>query len=291
MSPSARCYCFTINNPDASQYPAFNELHLKCLVYQLESGENGTPHLQGYVEFVGRRTLSSAKQYPGFARAHMEVRRGSKKNAIDYCRKVESRVDGPWEFGDLESDSGKRNDLKQVADDIRDGATYDDIFDRNPEILAKYPRFIEQCLERRRISELPPLPPFAPRDGWQSELFESLLETPDERKVLWFYDAQGGTGKSYFASQYPDSYVITGGKMADIYFAYRFERVIFFDWPRDAEDRVPYSAVESFKNGYFLSTKYEVKRVRFAKPHVVVFSNFMPDTSKLSLDRWLIKTI
>jgi hypothetical protein len=291
MSPSARCYCFTVNNPDASSYPQFNEYLLKCLVYQLEQGESGTPHLQGYIEFTSRRTLSSAKSYPGLERAHLEIRRGSKTDAITYCVKDDGRLDGPWRFGDLESDSGKRNDLKQVADVVRDGASYDDVFEGYPQIVAKYPRYVEQLFERRRILELPPLQTFVPRDGWQSELFESLAETPSERQVFWFYDATGGTGKSYFAAQYPGSYIITGGKMADIYYAYRFERVVFFDWPRDAEDRVPYSAIESFKNGYFLSTKYEVKRVRFERPHVVVFSNFMPDTTKLSLDRWIINTI
>lgn len=291
MAPSARCYCFTVNNPDANSYPVHNPLLTKCLVYQLETGESGTPHLQGYVEFATRRTLSSAKSYPGLDRAHLEVRRGSKKDAIAYCCKESGRVDGPWIFGDVDSDSGKRNDLKEVADFIRDGASYDDVFERHPEAVARYPRFVDECIERRRISSLPLLPAFTPRPGWQQSLFESLAETPHERQIQWFYDATGGTGKSYFASQYSGSYVITGGKMADIYFAYRFERVVFFDWPRDAEDRVPYSAIESFKNGYFLSTKYQVKRVRFERPHVIVFSNFMPDTTKLSLDRWIINTI
>lgn len=291
MTNSARCYCFTVNNPDASSYPQFDDTILKCLVYQLERGATGTPHLQGYCEFVSRRTLASAKSYPGLERAHLEVRRGTKASAIAYCRKDDGRIDGPWIYGDIESSDGKRNDLHDFMAAVRGGADYDALFESYPSVFAKYRIFAGQCLERRRIASLPELPEFVPRPGWQSELVATLAESPHPRQILWYYDSVGNAGKSYFASQYQPSYIITGGKHADIYYAYQFERTVFFDWPRDAEERFPYSTAESFKNGYFLSSKYEVKRVRFEVPHVVIFSNFLPDQSKLSLDRWEIKYI
>jgi hypothetical protein len=290
MTRSARCYCFTVNNPDASAYPAYDPDHVKCLVYQLERGENGTPHLQGYVEFSARRTLSNAKSYPGLERAHLEIRRGSKSSAIAYCVKDAGRIDGPWSYGDIDSSDGKRNELTEFVNAVRGGATRPELFESYPNIFARYPRFIASTFEHFRVASLI-VPEFTPRLGWQTELFETLSSTPDPRKILWFYDQQGNAGKSHFALGYPNGYVITGGKHADIYYAYGFERVVFFDWPRDAEERFPYSSAESFKNGYFLSSKYEVKRVRFEVPHVVVFSNFMPDLCKLSLDRWEIKTI
>lgn len=86
-------------------------------------------------------------------------------------------------------------------------------------------------------------------------------------------------------------YVINGGKAADIYYAYFYEKVVFFDLARQKEDIVAYDVMENFKNGYFLSTKYQVRRVKFNIPHVVVFSNFRPDMTKLSEDRWDIRVI
>jgi len=123
-----------------------------------------------------------------------------------------------------------------------------------------------------------------------------LSTTPMRRKVKWYFDANGNVGKSHFCRTYRDRngqrpYVVTGGKHADIIYAYDYQRVVFFDFPRSMEERVPYEVLEAFKNGYFLSTKYEVRTVRFSVPHVVIFANFLPDTTKLSADRWDIITI
>lgn len=165
-----------------------------------------------------------------------------------------------------------------------------DVFDLYPEIIAKYPRFVDSVLERRRIQQLPVVA-FSPREGWQQNLFTTLCTPPDPREVIWFYDHLGNQGKSYFARHYPSAYIITGGKHADIYYAYAFEKVVIFDWPRDHEQQFPYAVCEAFKNGYFLSTKYEVRTVRFEVPHVIIFANFAPDQSKLSHDRWNIITL
>ena len=119
---------------------------------------------------------------------------------------------------------------------------------------------------------------------------------PSKRKVYWYWEPVGNTGKSYFSLNWSDAggrrgYVVTGGRHADILYAYEEEKVVFFDWARDSEDSFPYRVVEQFKNGYFLNTKYESCTRRFETPHVVVFANFGPDMSKLSMDRWEIKEI
>lgn len=132
-----------------------------------------------------------------------------------------------------------------------------------------------------------------PREGWQFDLVEYLNGDVDARKVIWHYDLTGNSGKSYFSTRYKkkSSYLVTGGKNQDIYYAYNYEQVVIFDLPRAKEEYVPYDVMESFKNGYFLSTKYECKPVRFNPPHVIIFANFHPDMTKLSYDRWEIKEI
>jgi hypothetical protein len=157
---------------------------------------------------------------------------------------------------------------------------------------AKYPRFIHdyiRALEESKVTR----ENLIPRDGWQHELHELLSQTPDARKVIWYVDEVGNSGKSYFATHYNDksSYYVTGGKAADIYYGYQYESVVFFDLARMKQDIVQYDVMESFKNGQFYSTKYECKNVKFNTPHVVVFSNFYPDLTKLSADRWDVRVI
>lgn len=292
---SSKNWMFTINNPTAPV--PFDGETMHCLVYQLERGESGTAHYQGYVEFKSRRTLAVAKRYISES-AHLERRNGTRSQAIAYCTKEETRVEGPWKFGDWETNNqGKRSDIKEFKEwFFHAKRSADDILDEYPDIVAKYPRFIASCessFRRRNFTT----PEFTPNSPWQEELVTYLSTTPDPRKIQWLYDQTGGTGKSYFALNYQPpggSFVCTGGKFGDIFYAFLKSgtpKVVFFDWPRDHEDRFPYGLIETFKNGYFLSTKYECETVRFPTPHVVVFTNFAPDVTKLSEDRWLIKRL
>lgn len=235
--------------------------------------------------------MRQCKEYNGLERAHLERRAGTKAQAIAYCKKSAGRVAGPWEYGELGAAGGRRSDLKAFVDAVFSGEVLrPEVVVSYPEILAKYPRFVDAVYERKRQRSLP-VRSLVPREGWQQVLFTTLCGQPDPREIHWYYDATGGSGKSYFANNYEGGYVITGGKHADVFYAYNFEKVVFFDWPRDFEERFPYGITEAFKNGYFLSTKYETKRVRFEIPHVVVFANFHPDLSKLSQDRWNVNTI
>ena len=284
-----RNYCFTINNPTGLL--VLDPIQVKACWYQEEIGESGTYHFQGYVEFVHPISMINAHLIDGFENAALFSRNGTRKQAIDYCTKPETRVGGPYLFGNTEDmiGSGKRTDLHAFMSDVKNLKSKDDLFEIYPSIFARYPRWVCSVFERYRILALPPTPTFSPLPGWQSNLFQTLSEQPHARQVIWILDDAGNSGKSYFASNYqPHGYTITGGKTADIFYAYNFEPVVFFDWPRDAADRFPYAVAESFKNGYALSTKYETKRLRFAVPHVIILANFSPDLTKLSTDRWNI---
>ncbi len=95
----SRSWCFTINNPDSMEKPMFLPT-MKYLVFQLERGENGTIHYQGYVYFKSVRTMRAAKALIS-VRAHMEAANGSPASNKVYCTKPEGRMSGPWEFGVL----------------------------------------------------------------------------------------------------------------------------------------------------------------------------------------------
>jgi hypothetical protein len=226
------------------------------------------------------------------ARVHVESANGSAEQNRVYCTKPEGRIAGPWEYGTMIG-KGQRTDLKKFVEaSALEPLTEQQLIEEFTEITAKYPRFVTRVLAFYREASVATVP-FTPLNGWQSDLHDYLQTRPDRRKISWYYEPTGGVGKTTFVHGFSikSKYVITGGKHADIYYAYNYEEVVFFDLPRDMEDKVPYSVMESFKNGYFLSTKYECRRVKFNVPHVVVFANFLPDRTKLSEDRWDIQEI
>lgn len=59
-------------------------------------------------------------------KTHLEARKGSQEQAINYCSKDDTRVDGPFEFG-TPSIQGKRSDIDQVIKSIKDGKRIDEI--------------------------------------------------------------------------------------------------------------------------------------------------------------------
>ena len=77
----------------------------------------------------------------------------------------------------------------------------------------------------------------------------------------------------------------------DIKFAYNGQRIVFFDFSRSNEDRINYDVIESIKNGMMFSTKYESVVRMYDHPHVIIFANFMPSLTKLSADRWDVRTL
>lgn len=136
---------------------------------------------------------------------------------------------------------------------------------------------------------------------WQSELLTYLETKPDDRKVRWYVDANGGSGKS-FITQYLDltgKTIVVTGKSADIFYKIvEWEadenkedfKTVIVDMPRAyRKDFVNYSCLEQIKNGFIISGKYEGGQAHFESPHLIIFANQEPDYNKFSLDRWEVK--
>jgi len=135
---------------------------------------------------------------------------------------------------------------------------------------------------------------------WQQSIVNYIATEPDGRKLLWVYEDIGNTGKSSLCKYLyvtKNVIVIQGGKLADIMniiFNIDMSNVtcIMIDVPRKNKNNVSYGAIECILNGMITNTKYETGIKVFNPPHVIILSNFSPNTDDtLSADRWDIREI
>lgn len=135
---------------------------------------------------------------------------------------------------------------------------------------------------------------------WGIELINYLENNkPDFRKIIWVYDFIGNTGKSwvvdYLCDNFPDKYTFTTTSNTKDNACVVDNSVknnnwngwcIFFDFPRDIQDRQFYETIENVKNGRMTVGKYNSHNIRFQRPHIVVMANFLPNIHRLSKDKW-----
>jgi len=87
---------FTINNP--SLFEGDNDLHptrddiasvwalpYRYITFQLETGEEGTVHIQGFVQLEDKQRITALSKL--LPRAHLEKRKGTPMECVHYCQK------------------------------------------------------------------------------------------------------------------------------------------------------------------------------------------------------------
>lgn len=292
MPPQSTRWCWTLNNPSAGDEQLIADLgvseHVRYLVYGRETGESGTPHLQGFVLFSDRKRLRGVKALLG-TRIHAEVARGTNSQASDYCKK-----DGDYvEHGELPSNQGKRNDWVLLRDWIKEQESYPSqatLYETFPALMGKY-----RTAVLTMVSTLLPHQTLVQGDpqGWQSDLEAYLAEDADPRQVRFYVDPTGGKGKSWFQSywyqKHPDLVqLLAPGKRDDLAHAIdSSRRYFFFNIPRGQLEFFRYEILEQLKDRVVFSPKYESQTKFLTRiPHVVVFTNDTVDEDKLSRDRY-----
>ncbi len=138
---------------------------------------------------------------------------------------------------------------------------------------------------------------------FQDDILALIKEKPDDRKIYWFWDNEGCSGKTTLAKHIciknPNKSLYVSGKANDIKYAVQqfIEKngnnlnIVIFGLPRTYEDYVSYDAIESIKDGIFFSGKFKGGMVMFNQPHIIILANFAPNTNKLSKDRCVIEEI
>lgn len=127
MERRSRDWIFTINNPfDDLNVRSMNPNHWETrlfayMCWQLEQGSTGTIHFQGYIVLNNAYSLAQMKRIFS-TRAHWEIRRGTHDEAVMYCTKEDTRMEGPYHKG-VPPQQGKRSDLEEIKTLIDGGAT------------------------------------------------------------------------------------------------------------------------------------------------------------------------
>ena len=270
------------------------------LVYAPEQcPSTGKEHFQCYAWYKGARHQSAMRKL--FTGHDVQIARGNHQHNRTY-------IVGPYEkdgkhkpfnpdhveIGEIPQ-QGKRTDicekLQNTANDIRSGKRKLELLDSNPEVTAKYPRWVEQYtqfVDEEGWPKHPKLDWFP----WQQWVLDYLKMPPDPRQILWIYDRSGGQGKStlmkYLGNEDTTALVDICGRKMDIFHSLAQRRtypsIITIDCKMDSKD-INWEALEAIKDAYFVSHKYSSKTIRGAVPHVVICSNTNPSNVILAKGR------
>lgn len=230
-------------------------------VFQLETGKEGRPHYQGYIE----RPRGYMFEHPrigknAFPQVHWETANGNRMHNFRYCSK-EGRLRPTHQVGHDLGALTRPRDIKTIS--------------------------IDQINERpwqRELLELLATEPDERTIYWYWEPDGNMGKTAFMR---------------YYVDKHRKDAVIVGGAARDLKFIvdnhekehHETPRVVFMDIPRCSADYVSFQGIEEVKNATFSANKYEGRTVHGAHSHFVVFANQPPDVRKMSLDRWRIKLI
>lgn len=137
---------------------------------------------------------------------------------------------------------------------------------------------------------------------WEKAIVDILSEKADDRTIHWYWSREGCMGKTTFQKWIFLNYekvIILGGKSADMkngIVDYQkknddLPKIVLINIPRINGNYINVEGLESIKDMFFYSGKYEGGMVCGPNPHVFVFANEKPNMDLMSNDRWRITEI
>lgn len=291
-----RHWCFTLNNWQAADDDALKLLGptLSYLVYGYETSASGTKHFQGYAVFPKILRLSEAKsKLPGSP--HLEPKRGSPKQASDYCKK-----DGVFqEFGICPQGAKGCSSFDSFVEWIMSYESEHKHVPSEREIARQFPALWLRNERKLRSLAIHLAPPVALMESpdlkpWQIQLRDVLVVEPeDDRSIMFCVDPEGGKGKSFFQrymlTKHPaETQLLSIGKREDVAHAIDPTKSIFlFNIPRGGMQFLSYPILEQIKDRVVFSPKYDSgTKVLSSNPHICIFCNEFPDLEKMTQDRY-----
>lgn len=261
ISPS-KMWCFTLNNYTSEEMAVMADLFrgINCeWIIGKEVGEQGTPHLQGFVYFNakgGTRPMEKVKN----KRIHWEKCKGTKEQNIIYCKK-----EGNFIYGN-----------KLMADWLKDI----DIIKESKEYRVSLPKYNPWMGD---ILNIISKTPDYRHIYWYWEECGNTGKTEFQKYIFTNYDRV----------------VILGGKSSDMkngivdYYSKNkyLPKIILINLPRSTSTYISYSGLEEVKDMMFYSGKYEGGMICGERPHMIIFANREPPEDKMSKDKFQVVEI
>lgn len=247
-------WLWTLNNPNNDETVIDIEnifytcQQVKYTVFQLEQGEEGTYHFQGYTELARNQRLSFVRQL--LPRAHWEPRRGTRAQAREYCMKEDTRIEGPWVIGEWhDKGQGRRTDIIDIHRRVKE--TNEPIASIIHNMNYQQVRLVETLAKYRKTSK-----EFEPK------------------QVRWFYGATG-TGKTRTAYEEMKEDFWLANKTSDWFDGYNGEEDVLIDDLRAG--RWKYDFMLKLLDGYQIRVPIKGSFTIFRAKRIWITCPYTPD--------------
>lgn len=229
-SRTSRRFTITINNWTAEDEEDLQRIHeggnVRFVIYKPEIGEQGTPHLQVYLELNSPRRTRWVSRY--LPRAHILASRGSRQDNLAYVRKPDTAAGAVRVIGSLveEDEPGARNDMLAACKEAQTLGTVDGIIEEHPNLYCRY------------------------HAGFDKLAFLGLKERARKWRKLTvkLYWGATGTGKTRLCFQdHPALYKYDASSGHEWWDGYNGESVVLFD---DYDGAFPLHRFKTLLDGY-----------------------------------------
>lgn len=215
-------------------------------VFQLEKGsKENTKHHHLFISYKNAKyTNTMINKFPGF---HIKEVTNTPEKVVEYCKKEDSRLSEPVEFGSLPQ-QGKRKDLEKIYDMIKDDYTDAEIREIYPSQYMRFYRNIEHIRQQLKYEKF-------------KKIFRKL-------EVTYIYGSPGsGKSKSVIDKHgYENIYRVTDKRHP--FDMYEGQDVVVFEEFRSS---FTFDEILNYLDGYplILPARYNQKVACYTKVYII----------------------
>lgn len=285
-------WCFTVQEAQIPLFevPVDHEAFSYCVYQKEQCPQTGRLHLQGYLVLKTQTRFLQVKAMFSPCQLHLESRKArTHKPARDYCMKEDTRVDGPWEFGECPVENGGKSqadkiDWKSVREKVQAYTYWSHVLNTDDEELLRATAYKPQFVKELFLTKPVQLPdPGIELTKWEKKVIAILEGPPVHRQIIWIWSTGSKKGKTVFFTYCASRFRIlpAAPQWHNTIYTYDGHHIIWFDRTR-AESRDTknvehfYSDLEKLSNHTLHTSEKFVCVVKYVKCHIVVTANTPP---------------
>ena len=249
-----RRWVFTLNNYTVEEEQALLDATdgVKCIFVGYEiAPSTGTPHLQGYVEFLHPKTMPAVKKTFGSDRYWLAVAKGTPYEGYQYALKDGSPL---LSYGEVpeETYSAENGTWESIVQMVKEGFTYLEIVERYPNVAVQQGTAIQRYMIEWQNAQA----------GWRdvrTTYVSGRTGTGKTRSVMEAYGYQN----VYRVTNYPKK-----GQRTNCFDQYNGEPVIVFEEFRNS---LPVEEMLNYLDGYpvRLPCRYADRMAQFTRVFII----------------------